>query len=152
MVQVNLDGNSPSDIPRAYVAQDVYEAKIVRVSDPFMAKSNYGDDKEKVVVDFEIKSQDVTIPMYMTTVVSKGSGDYSNSKMYDLLDSAKLLEKFSEMWKSKDFKNDVERTATFIEFLKNNLMDQTCKVISKTVNKDDADKKYSVVDKILKFE
>ena len=82
------------------------------------------------------------IPCFTAFKVSKGSGTYSDSKLYGILEVADLLEKT----KSVENKSDEEK----LEFLKKNLIGRKVKCWMKTVKKG-SEEQYSVVDKFSKI-
>ncbi len=84
----------------------------------------------------------VDLPMFLTFIKTKGSGAYSNSKLYDVLDTAGLL-KESEGLDSTESKGQ-------LEWLRNRLCTLKAKFLIKTVKKGTPDA-YSVVDKIVKI-
>ncbi len=154
MVSVTLDG-AHQDIPeKVHIPDDVYEAVITDISDPFITPNKFeGEDKEKIVVSFEMKEGDKKhlLPMFVTTTVSKGEGNYSNSKLYDVLDKKKLIDDFKSTWEKISAMDEEVHNEKFVQYLKDSLVGVKCKVLTKTVNKDDADKRYSIVKEITRY-
>jgi hypothetical protein len=155
MVSVTLDGANNQDLPaKVHIADDVYEAVIKDISDPFITPNKFeGEDKEKIVVSFEIKEgeKEYTLPMFVTTTVSKGEGNYSNSKLFDVLDKKGLIEDFKSTWEKISVMDKEVHEEKFTDYLKDNLIGAKCKVLTKTVNKDKADKRYSIVKEITRY-
>ena len=94
-----------------------------------------------------------TLPYYLNPKISKGStnvktGDkYSNSKLFDLLVSADLVDKAKEAEKDQNGFNE----ASLQLFLSQNLIGKKVRFSTKTLHKDDDDKRYSAVDKIYEL-
>lgn len=142
MPEMNLDGKSP-EYEKVYVPVDSYEAEIVGISDPFETK---GYDSNKIVMKrrMEVRIGKKTVPMFMTDKVTKGSGSYSNSKLYDLLEKLGLLD---EVKKNKE---KLENSDVFTVWFNDKMGGKKVKVLTKTVNKMDKERRYSVVDDIIK--
>ncbi len=159
MVTVNIDGSNNQDMPeKVYIQDDSYEAVIVDVSDAYIADNPYakGDEPkqdEKVNIAFEVSAdgKPATLMMYPKTKVTKGSGKYSNSKLFDVLDAAKLTEEFGKTWTLIEAMDKDKQAPAFVQFLRDNLIGKKCKVSTKTTNKDDKEKRYSTVKEVLRF-
>jgi hypothetical protein len=146
--EANLDGKT---IARAYVEEDTYKARLVSIGDPFLSTGYDNKEKEKFVIKFQLtEDMDKFIPMYLTTKISKGDGEYSNSKLYDLLDSAKLIDKFKILLEALE--EDKDKDIAIMHFLRKHLTLKEVKILTKTANKNDKEKRYSVVEKVVKFE
>jgi hypothetical protein len=149
----NLEGKKAD---RVLVDVDSYEAVITKIGEIREFKTAFvnketGKSEEKTQNKFAIEwkiankgnAEGKIIPMFVGTRISKGSGSYSNSKLYDVLDKAGLIEEFKKANKITD--DDI------MEWLRKKLTDRIAKVITKTVNKNEKEKSYSVVDDIVKF-
>ncbi len=153
-MDVNFDGKSQKE--KVFVDEDSYPAVISGVSDirdqPKYQKPN--ETEEKLNIDFKIKlpnNEQKEISFFCKPLVSKGSGDYSNSKMFDLLEKCELLDAFKEAWKTMETIEDKDnKNKEFVDFLRNNLINKPCKVMAKTVKKGTPEQ-YSVVEKVIKF-
>ncbi len=156
MVSFNLDGQSPKeDIEREYVPEDSYPAVIHDISDikTFAVWNKPNETEEKMVITFAVSvdGKQVNLPMFAKPVVTKGSGTYSNSKMFDLLEVCGLMEEAKKIRDEIEVMDSAElKNKTFVDFLSKNLLQKTCKVITKTIKKGTSEQ-YSVVDKLLRF-
>ena len=152
MVTVNLDGKSPLK-ERVFIKEDAYNAVISGVSD-IREQAKYQNPKEteeKFNIDFTVTTPEgpKEIPMFLTPKVTKGSGTYSNSKLFDVLEKAKLLEDFKKVWDTIEVMDGKEnQNKALIDFLQKVLLQKPCKVLTGTSKKGQADQ-YSVVDKII---
>lgn len=131
---------------RVLVPDDSYEGTVLEVSDPF--DTTYKDkttSKRSVQVEFEFEKETKTLPMFLTNSVTKGSGDYSSSKLFELLEVAGILKEYEE--NEERLKDDNNFTVWINEKIK----DKKVKFTTKRVNKNDSDKTYSVIDRIVRF-
>ena len=98
---------------------------------------------DKIPIVFEIDGKDIS--MLATNKVTKGSGSFSNSKMYDVMDKAGIIDNFIELFKEGEVSdNDV------LEFLRGRIVGRTCEIEIKNANKG-KDNEYSSISKIVKF-
>jgi hypothetical protein len=152
MVRVNLEKNR--DRKLVLVEPDTYEARIIDISDIFISPGYNGMEMEKLIIRFNIyyqKENPISLPMFVSAVVSKGNGDYNNSKLYDVLEKADEIDRFKSFGDElEQITDEQKRNSTFITYLKKNLMGKTCKILVKTVTSKSGDA-YSVVDKVIKF-
>jgi len=125
-----------------------YEGIIIEISEIYtqikLKKSQEDPDKEESRVTFTIKmkddkEEDKNLPLFCAFKVSKGFGTYSNSKLYDLLDVAGLLEDAQKVAKSS--------SEDQLKFLRDNLIGKNVRFIVKTVRKGTPEQ-YSVVKEI----
>ena len=148
-MEIDLDGKNQQYNKMYGIPQDSYKATLADISEPFETPGYENKDimTEKVRLEFDIelpgeikevnvfegenKSVDVMkivrIPMYATTKISKGSGKYSNSKMYDvvhILGVNKMLEQDKESLKV----NDTYDSKKFVEWLKSKSIGALVKV------------------------
>ena len=104
-MEIDLEGNKQEYGKKYGMPQDSYKAVIVGVSEPYMAKAyTEGDeDEEKLRIDFEVDTDSqkviefegdikqkveierVPLSMFIRAKISKGSGKYSNSALYDVI-------------------------------------------------------------------
>ncbi len=154
MVNVNFDGKGQTE--RVFIEkEDAYDAVISGVSDirdqPVYQKPD--KTEEKLTIDFTVKTPEGNkeIPMFAKPLVTLGSGTYSNSKMYDVLEKCGLLETFKQKWDTIDVMDNKEnQNKAFVEFLQMHLLQKPCKVLTKTIKKGQPSQ-YTVVDKIINF-
>lgn len=156
-IEVNLDGKAPQgDIKREYIAEDNYDAVLNSISDmtqvPVFGKP--GETTQKVIFGFTIQvnqEKTVDLQMYVRPKVTKGSGDYQNSKMFNVLEKAGVLEAFKKEWDLiKVMDTDQAKDNAFINFLRDNFMNKACRVSVKTINKGKPEQ-YSAVNDIVRF-
>ena len=100
-VIINLEGTSPAAVPKTLVKEGEYKGEIVSI-DLIDAKKFKSEELEKRLV-FNIKLDGVkeTIPLFCNPKIMKGNVSvdgtkYSNSKLFDVLESAGLLGKVAE--------------------------------------------------------
>ena len=158
-MEINLTGDYGTTTIMYSIPQDSYKAKIIDISDPFMTKGYEEGDKEreKICIVFEVdtngqeieiidgekstkeKKDIIELKMYCTTQISKGSGKYSNSKLYDVLVILDIL---------KQFENDAPaiggESNIFVKWLK----DKTNNTEVKVMVKNSKEKRFSRVSEI----
>lgn len=106
MAEINLDGSAPEGtVPKVKLQHEerysatFKECRVQEVSD--------FDDKtkkiNKIIIDWELKDgkKTHTIPMWTNPKVSKGSGTYSNSTLYDTFEKLGVLKDFATDMKDK---------------------------------------------------
>jgi len=149
MAKWNLTGENTAKTEKHFLAEmengvpKVYEGKIVSISDLYDAKKYQSEETEKkITIEVEIKGPTyptpIKIPLFCTFIVTKGGGSYSNSKLFDVLETAKLLEA-TEMIQNTD-------DTVQLEFLKKNLIGKNTKFLAKTIKKGTPEM-YSVIEK-----
>ena len=149
-VFVDFDGTS-QDYSKPLIAEDSYKGVIEAVDLIEVPSYNNPEVKEKkVVVKIKLEgegSDGVVLPLYANPIVKKSSGTkgYSNSKLYDLLVNAGLLD---------DAKKTHEALETFeglVGYLSAKLVGRKVKALVKNRRKG-TDGAYSSVGDILRFE
>lgn len=148
MVQVNLDG-TPT-LGRIYIPEEAYDAEITIISDIKDVES-FGQTKEKLTIEFVVKipgKNSVAIPMFAAATVTKGSGTYQSSRLYDVLEKADLISDFAGVWKLIEVADSPN--IAFVTYLRQKLAGKKCRVLVKTVKKGTAEQ-YTTVDRIIKF-
>ena len=144
----NLTGESPTNQEKIYVPEMVdgvpkaYEGEIKEISDIYQQKKYNAEGMDnKVTMNVEMEDGK-SIPMFVTFKVMKGSGSYSNSKLFDVIDVAGGLSLAQNVALSENGEK--------IEFLKRLLIGKKAKFLVKTVKKGQEDQ-YSVIDKFTKI-
>ena len=149
--KINLDGMAAQ---KTLVPEDAYEAVITSIGELMEFKTNFpGKDgkleektQEKFPVEWTLKTkgyEEKKVTMFLSPRVSKGSGTYSNSKLYDVLEKANLLEKFRKANRLLDDE--------IMTWLKTELKDRLARIsVKNTISKKTGDK-YSTVDKVIRF-
>jgi len=142
---------------KVLIPEDTYEgASVVEVDDvkPYKSFDKPGEFDQKIRMTWAVKVGEKTeqIPVFLKNIITKGGAGgggktFSNSKMYDFLEKANMLETFRlQAEKLKDDK-------LFVEFLRKSFIEAkpkpTFKVMVRTVGKTGG-KPYSVVDKIIR--
>jgi len=158
-MEINLTGDYGTTKIMHSIPQDSYKAKIIDISDPFITQGYEEGDKEreKICIVFEVdadgqeveitegetvtKEKKAVIPlsMYCTTQISKGSGKYSNSKLFDVLSILDLLKQFEIDAPAINGESDV-----FVKWFKEKTKDMEVKVMVKNSK----EKKFSRVSEI----
>lgn len=145
-MEFNLDGKSPrKEYEKIFLDElkdgvpQVYNGEIIGISDIYEQKKFKKEEMVKKITMTVKMTDGKEIPFFLSWVITKGSGTYSNSKMYDVVVTAGLLEKVSEI-------NNVEDERQ-LEWFKDRLVGKNCKFLPKTISKDDKKNRYSCVDK-----
>lgn len=162
MAIINLTG-SPIKGSGYKMPEDAYEATIVKVGDLFTSLNFDGNEVEKFTLGFEVqipegtevteindsqekeyKGNTVELTMFCTPKVTKGSGTYSNSKLYDVLDKLKLI---GDLEKVAD---QIDTTEKLIEWVRNKVIGIKCKVLTKNT-KDGKSRVDKIVKRLVDF-
>jgi len=150
-VLVDLDGTNSSVYEKPLVPEDSYQA-IIKACQMFEVKKFDGPGKEsKVVFAIEVSGEGleepVELPLYCNPVIKKSSGTkgFSNSKLYDVLDKAGLLNQ------AREDKAELAFLGSLVSWFNVNLVGRKCKVLVKTRNRGQ-DNAYSTVSDIVRFE
>jgi len=150
-VDVNLDGKAKegtTEIKQILVAEDVHEGTIKDVVVIEGANFDSGAPEKKIVQNIELA--DGIVSKWSSPKITKGSGTYSSSNLFVLLEKANLLADFASYVDNiTQSENQEERLATY---LNGKLAGKKCKVLTKTVTKKDGSGKYSKVDKYVSIE
>ena len=150
----NLDAKPKMEFKKIYLpemedgAPLVYTGVIQNISDVYNEKKFNSEERvEKIRIEVGVVSKgdliDHTVCLFPTFVVSKGSGSYSSSKLYEILETAELL---GEAKKVANESKEVQ-----IAFLRKALIGMRCKFLVKTVRKDDKETRYTVLEKFTKI-
>jgi len=143
----NLSGEQPS-FERVIVPDDSYEGFIKEISPPFEGKSfdpTKGTvKKRRMDIKFKVDGEEKVIPYFVTNKITKEFEKGSASKLYTLLEKLGLIVEYID--NEEHLSNDDTFTVWFNEKTKN----RKVKFSTRTSNKDELEKKYSVIDKIIK--
>lgn len=142
----NLTGEtSKSKYPKVHIAEDIYDTELVGFSDVLtVAKMNAPNETtQKIKSVFRLPTGE-HVEKWMTNVVTKGSGEYSNSALYDFLDKMAWLEEYS-----KDPSLDIDEV--FLTWLRGKIEKEHPKVrvLVKNAKKGTPDE-YSTVREIVR--
>jgi hypothetical protein len=152
MVKVNL--KKEKSFEPVLIEPDTYDAAITNISDIFRSQGFNGSETEKLIISFILDYRDgnkIQLPLFVSAVVSQGNGDYSNSKLYDILEQAQQIELFEQFNEELNkIINNQEKNNSFVLYLKKNFLNKRCKILVKTIQSKNGDD-YSVVDKVIKF-
>ena len=149
-VLVDFEGTS-QDYSKPLIAEDSYKGTIAGVDLVDVPAYNQpGVVEKKVVVQVKLEgegSDNVTLPLYANPVIKKSSGTkgYSNSKLYDLLVNAALLDE------AKKSHEALETYEGLVGFLDAKLKGRRVKALVKNRRKG-TDSVYSSIGDILRFE
>ena len=152
---IDLEGRAnQTDYPKPpLIPEDSYDATFVGAE----LGEFPGFDDPKVLVskfvfqlrleNYEFEGKEVVLPFFVKAVVTKAyKPGVSNSTLYDLIESAGLMDSLHKNW--VEFEDPVK----FRGFIEGNLLGRSCRVQVGTVNKKNPDKeKYSKVEKVLRF-
>lgn len=158
MAKVDLTGESQTEWKLFFIPPDAYEGVIMEISDPILTKGyEEGKPKTKTIFTCEIsnpKGKLIPLQMWVGLTVTKGrtSGSgkkYSNSKLYDLLNKAGLLDEFASYYKENKQEDELS-DASLVKFLKDKFIGKTAKfdVVTSTTKEG---KEYSTVKDIKRF-
>lgn len=147
-VEINFDGSAKEEVKKYLLPDDAYEAEFI-LSEAFEAKE-YDSEKKipRIVFSFKILNwkEEAVLPMFANPKITKGSGTYSNSKLYDLLEASALL------GEAKNSQENLKNVGSLVSWFNEKLKGRKVKIISKTANKNKPkEHQYSVVDKLVKF-
>lgn len=149
-VFIDFEGKS-QDFFKPLIPEDSYFGEIESASLVEVPSYNQPEATEKkVVIQIKLEGENadgVILPLYANPIVKKSSGTkgYSNSKLYDLLVNADLLEK------AKEQHDALETYEGLVGFLDSNLKGRRVKALVKTRRKG-TDSAYSSIGDILRFE
>jgi hypothetical protein len=151
MVKENLNGNQ---IEHVLVDNGTYDGEIVAVSDIYEAKDLNGNETEKLRFSIRIGDGEI-LPHFMTAIVSNAgerNQKYRNSKLYDLLSSAGVLDIYNDERDSmlNESFPPAQQNRLFISFLRKVLVGRSVQIVTKTVTSATGEQ-YSVVDQTLDF-
>ena len=152
MVKVNLEKEKTFE--HILIEPDTYDSEITNISDIFKTPGYNGGETEKLIISFNLQYREgklIQLPMFVTAVVSKGGGEYNNSKLYDILEKAEEIDQFTQFSQElEQLTDNQEKNLSFVKYLNKNLKGKKCKILVKIVTPKNGDV-YSVVDKVIKF-
>jgi len=148
MAEINLTGEAPErDYDNIKLKHEArYEGQCTDAK--LRSTTEYKSDKEteKAVLYWAVKDGEntYTLSMWMNPKVTKGSGNYSNSKLYDMMVRLGILDKFAEhVGDKKEISNEELR-----EFLKANVIGIKAVIEVSNVNQG-KEEEYSTVSKVI---
>lgn len=145
MAKINTSGEMPQDFERPLIAEDAYEGVLdLEPEVKEVGNATYGKKKKilvRVILDRIEKT--VELPLFLNPNVVKGSGKYSDSKLYTILEKAGILEEFKTYFKDGEVAD--EEVLKFCEKLKG----RRARVMVKNV--DGPNGKYSTVKDVIRF-
>ena len=149
-VLVDFDGTSKANTPKVLIDEDAYDAIVVKCD--LVTVPSYDDPKtpeNKIVFTMGVKAKEpVDLPLYCNPVIKKASAggkkSYSNSKLYDIIEKAGLLEK------AKKQHDVLETLQGLTSWLDASLRGRQCRVLVKTRNKG-MENSYSTVADVVRF-
>ena len=143
----NLDGKAPegTEFPKCNVPEEVHKGVVKDVVLLPAKDFKTGADCNKVVLNVDLEAGPVS--KWMTPKVSKGSGTYSNSALYDVISKAGLLEDIAQ------YTDSMKTEEQLALYLNEKLSGKAVDVLTKTVKpKDETKETYSKIEKVIKFE
>lgn len=155
-IYFDLEGkpNAQSDFPKPpLIPEDSYDACFVSAE---LGEFKDFDDPKILISKFVFQlrlenyvhqGKEVVLPFFVKAVVTKAyKPGVSNSTLYNLIESAGLMEGLHKNWV------ELEDPTAFRGFIEGNLIGKVCRVSVGTVNKKNPDKdKYSKIEKVLRF-
>lgn len=157
--QVMLQSGANVKYDKVLLEPDTYDAEIVEINDFYIdAKEKEGKDgktttKEYLKFVWGLKIGSNIIPLYLSANISMGSGNFSNSRLFDILEMSGLMKKWQDFSDNelKDIKEDSSYNQIFLDWFKYAFVGKKCRALIKTVNKGKAEKEYSKVADIQRF-
>ena len=149
-MEINLDGKQ-TIFEKFLVPEDVYIGVIKSISEIKKIKGFGDKEVEKFVINVEL-SDKKTVPAFLTAKIIKSNNpQYSNSKLYDLLEKSKDLEEFRHYWSTiKNTPESEQLNGLVIGWLRTKLIDREVKITTKTTQ-NMAGEKYSIIEKLIRF-
>jgi len=148
MTTFNVTGSGSGNFERHLLEHESRHKAVIKEVQEIREMADYNDASkciEKIPIVFEVDGKDLS--MLATNKVTKGGGSYSNSKLYDVMERAGIIDNFIEVFKEGDVADD-----DVLEFLRGRIVGRTCEVEIKNANRNKPDKEeYSSVGKIVKF-
>ena len=153
-VYIDLEGKSgQEEFAKALVPEDAYDGTIVSVKLEEMRAYKADGTVKKFLFSILLDGQkdkdgnEVILPMFVNPTITKAyDKGVSNSKLYDILDKAGLLEEIGRM------SGELEMLEALRAFLESRLQSREVRVEVKTTNKNNSEKEsYSTTKTILRF-
>jgi len=141
----------PIEYSKIWIPDGVYKSDIIKVSDEIGTEGFGGEPRESIVITHRVydkKKQPYEVPQFVNAIVSKGTGDYKNSQLYDILELAGKVKEFYKEYDGLDKEVDLEKWV--LDYFRGFLLEKPCEVQVKTIKKNTPEK-YSAVHKILKL-
>lgn len=130
---------------KVWVPDGNYKSEIISISDVIGTIDYNQNPKESIIFthNVNVKNRNYELPQFISAIVSKGSKDYKNSMLYDVLDMTGLIEGFYQEYDKGH--TDINKWA--VDYLRKNIIHKKCDATVKTIKKNTPEK-YSVVHKI----
>ena len=161
-VATNWDGTAPKT-DKPLIPENVYDGTITKIRH-LEAKSFDGTGMEnRVVLDFTIpevewtktnedgtteKMNGCTISLWVNPTITKGSGRFSNSTLYNIIEKAGLLDKAKE--NTAKFADETNGLDNLVGFLSENLEGKKSRFTVLTRNKG-KENQYTSVKEVVTF-
>jgi len=149
---VDFEGeNNAPEFERVLVKEGEHQAKIVKLEVQQLKKYKSEEKEPNILMFFEVQEDNKQIPYFLKPKIMKAySEDVSNSKLYNLLELAGLIEE------AKKRKDELSTVTGQVMFLEEKLKGKVARISSKTVNKgktneDGGSREYSRVNEIFEF-
>lgn len=121
---------------------------VIKEIQDVMEMADYNDPSEpieKIPIVFDVNGKELS--MLATNKITRGSGSYSNSKLFDIIDKAGQTDDLTHIFSEGEVDNK-----DILEFLRGRLVGRTCEVELKTAKlKKPVSEQYSMVSKVVKF-
>ena len=147
-VMIDFEGKSnegSGDYERVVVKDDVYTSKILSLEVQDTPKYGTSITEKTVIAKLEPLAGKGTIPFFIKPKITKAYNEkVSNSKLYDLLEKAGLLDI------ARNRKDELSTLSGLAIFLQQNFVGQKIKYLTKT-RKQGTPEAYSSVDRVLEF-
>ena len=147
-ISINLDGKPKGDgensFQKVHVSDDVHEGTIKELVVMPAKDFDSGADVKKIVLNVALPEG--VVSSWNTPKVTKGSGTYSSSNLYTVLEKAKLIEDF------KQFTETIVSEEQLALYFNEKLKGKKIKVLTKTVKPKDGSEPYSKIDKIISID
>ncbi len=146
MAVINLEGKVETFRREKLVDQERYNAVFSKARYVPNVQTLRGV-QNKIALDWEVEvdGRTAVLTMLCNTKVTKGSGTYSNSKLYDVFEKLKVLEHFAK-FAAQETEIDDEK---LIEWINSNIVGKKAVIEVRNINMG-TDEEYSIIDKIVK--
>ena len=139
------------EFQKVLIPEGTYKSDIIKISDEVGTEDFNGEPRESIIITHKVydkKKNAHEISQFVNAIVSKGTGDYKNSALYDILELAGRVEEFYKEFNGHNKSDDLDKFV--LDYFRGFLLDRPCEVQVKTIKKNTPDK-YSVVHKITKL-
>lgn len=147
MPKSNLSGEK-TQFERVLVPVDSYEGAIRSMSDPFEGKNfdpkKQPIEKRRLEIAIQHDKTEKIVTKFFNNVITKGSGTFSSSALYEFIETMGLMEEYMSA------EGELSIDDNFTVWINEKTNGKKVKLTTKTVNKGDKERQYSVVDSIIK--